>query len=59
MNIDVDFEELEGAKTTLDTTHETRISNSISELRDWYFLLTKASNDVFIIENKLRHTRQK
>jgi hypothetical protein len=34
--------------------HEKHISEIICELRDWYFLLARASNEVFIIENTLR-----
>jgi hypothetical protein len=57
MTKDRSFSELEHAKDDAKAAHEKRISDTISDLRDWYFLLAKASNEVFIIENKLRHAR--
>jgi hypothetical protein len=51
-----DFSDIDIEKTKQDheAAHEKRISETISQLTDWYFLLVRASNEVFIIENTLR-----
>jgi hypothetical protein len=49
---DIDIEKTEQHNKA---AHEKRISETVSQLTEWYFLLVRASNEVFIIENKLRH----
>jgi hypothetical protein len=51
-----DFSDIDIEKTKQDheDAHEKRISETISQLTEWYFLLVRASNEVFIIENTLR-----
>lgn len=48
------FADLERTKRDAESAHEKRISGTICQLKSWYNLIIKASNEAFIIENKLR-----
>ncbi|HEV3184247.1 MAG TPA: hypothetical protein VGZ49_05170, partial [Xanthobacteraceae bacterium] len=51
---DFDFPSFKNAIAEGEALHRQRLDETIKRLGDWYALLARASNEAFIVENRLR-----
>ena len=49
-----DFETLQKLRHESESVNRQRISETTTQLTEWYALLARASNEVFIVEHQLR-----